>query len=101
YMLIDSGWFVRGNSNPDRTRQNNDVTKMNGKVDVPAVCAYAKTKNVKVLLWSGYADLNRQMDEAFPIYKQWGVAGIKTDFIERDDQDGIAFYYKTARKAAE
>ncbi len=99
YMLIDAGWFARM---PDgKGRQVADATKMNGKVDVPAVCAYAKTKGVKVLLWSGYEALNRQMDEAFPLYASWGVAGVKTDFIERDDQEGIAFYYRAAKKAAE
>jgi len=27
-------------------------------------------------------------------------AGLKIDFIERDDQRGIDFYYRTAREAA-
>jgi alpha-glucosidase len=40
------------------------------------------------------------MDEAFPLYKKWGVKGLKIDFIERDDQTGIEFYYTTAEKAA-
>jgi alpha-glucosidase len=29
------------------------------------------------------------MDEAFSLYEHWGVAGVKVDFIERDDQVGI------------
>jgi len=29
------------------------------------------------------------------------VAGVKTDFIERDDQEGMNFYYRTAGKAAQ
>jgi alpha-glucosidase len=41
------------------------------------------------------------MDTAFPLYEKWGVAGMKIDFIERDDQAGIDFYYKVAKKAAE
>jgi alpha-glucosidase len=92
YMLIDAGWSVRG-TNPD-------VTKLNGRVDVPEVVRYAKSKNVRVWLWAGYADLNRQMDEAFATFEQWGIAGVKTDFIERDDQAGIAFYYRAAESAA-
>jgi len=42
-----------------------------------------------------------QMKEAFPLYEKWGVAGIKIDFVNRDDQQGIQFYYDTAREAAE
>jgi alpha-glucosidase len=40
------------------------------------------------------------MAEAFPLYEKWGVAGLKIDFIERDDQGGIDFYYRTAESAA-
>lgn len=92
YMLIDAGWSDRG--------EHPDLTKLNGRVDVPEVVRYAKQKNVRVWLWAGYADLDRQMEAAFAQFEQWGIAGVKTDFIERDDQAGIDFYYKTAELAA-
>jgi len=41
------------------------------------------------------------MDAAFPIYEEWGVKGLKIDFVERDDQAGIDFYYRAADKAAQ
>jgi alpha-glucosidase len=90
YMLIDAGWYPKGN-----------ITKMNGRVDVPEVVRYAKTKNVKIWIWAAYTELNRQMDEAMALYEKWGVAGIKTDFVERDDQQGMEFYYRSAEKAAQ
>ena len=90
YMLIDAGWSAR-----------NDITKMNGKVDVPEVVRYAANKNVKVWIWLHYKDADAQMDEAFPLYQKWGVAGLKIDFVERDDQRGIEFYYRAAKTAAE
>lgn len=89
YMLIDAGWSTPG-----------DITKMNGKVDVPAVVEYAKAKNVKVWIWLTYRETDEQMEEAFPLYEKWGVAGMKIDFVERDDQQGIEFYYRAAREAA-
>ena len=58
-------------------------------------------KGVKVWIWLGYREPDAQMDEAFPLYEKWGVAGVKIDFIERDDQAGIDFYYRAAEKAAE
>lgn len=90
YMLIDAGWSVRG-----------DITKMNGKVDVPEVVRYAASKNVKVWIWLTYVEVDSQMDEAFPLYEKWGVAGLKIDFVERDDQRGIDFYYRAAKRAVE
>jgi alpha-glucosidase len=41
------------------------------------------------------------MEAAFSLYEKWGVAGVKIDFIERDDQAGIDFYYRTAAAAAQ
>jgi alpha-glucosidase len=90
YMLIDAGWSAR-----------NDITKMNGKVDVPEVVRYAAQKHVKVWIWLSYTGTDAQMEEAFPLYEKWGVAGLKIDFIERDDQPGIDFYYRAAKLAAE
>ena len=89
YMLIDAGWAVQG-----------DITKMNGRVDIPGLVKYAKDKNVGIWIWIHYRDAVRQMNEAFPLYEEWGVAGLKIDFIERDDQAGIEFYYRVAEKAA-
>lgn len=90
YMLIDAGWSAPW-----------DITKMNGKVDVPEVVRYAASKGVKVWIWLAYVDVDSQMDQAFPLYEKWGVAGLKIDFVERDDQRGIDFYYRAAEKAAE
>lgn len=90
YMLIDAGWSAP-----------NDITRMNGKVDVPEVVRYAAGKNVKVWIWLSYKLADAQMAEAFPLYEKWGVAGLKIDFVERDDQKGIDFYYRAAEAAAE
>ena len=89
YMMIDAGWSARG-----------DITKMNGRVDIPEVVRYAAAKKVKVWIWLNYSDASKQMQDAFPIYEKWGVAGLKIDFIERDDQEGMDWYYRIAELAA-
>lgn len=89
YMMVDAGWSDFG-----------DITKMNGKVDIPELVKYAAAKNVKIWIWLYYQATDKQMEEAFPLYEKWGVAGLKIDFIERDDQKGIDFYYRTAELAA-
>jgi len=90
YMLVDAGWSDRY-----------DITKMNGSVDIPELVRYAAGKNVKIWIWMTYRAADAQMDEAFPVFAKWGVAGLKIDFVERDDQRGIEFYYRAAKKAAE
>lgn len=89
YMQIDAGWAQRG-----------DITKMNGKVDVPEVVKYGAQKNVKVWIWLHWSDVERQMEEAFQKYEEWGVAGLKIDFMSRDDQGMLRWYYRVAECAA-
>ena len=89
YMLVDAGWSA-----------SNDITKMNGRVDIPELVKYGSAKNVKIWIWVHYRLLDRSMEEALSQYESWGVVGIKTDFIERDDQKGIEFYYRLAESAA-
>jgi alpha-glucosidase len=89
YMLVDAGWSPR-----------DDIMKMNGRVDIPELVRYAAPKNVKIWIWMHYHAVDAQMEQAFPLFEKWGVAGLKIDFIERDDQRGIDFYYRAAREAA-
>ncbi len=89
YMMLDAGWAV-----------GRDITHMNGKVDVPELVRYAASKNVKIWIWCYSESVMDQMKEAFPLFEKWGVAGVKIDFINRDDQRGVQFYYDTAREAA-
>ena len=89
YFLLDAGWSAPS-----------DITKMNGRVDVPELVRYAATKNVKVWIWLYAASVAQQMKDAFPLYEKWGVAGLKIDFVDRDDQEGIQWFYDTARYAA-
>jgi alpha-glucosidase len=90
YMLVDAGWSDR-----------QDITKMNGRIDIPALVKYAASKGVKVWIWCHSSAVERQMDQAFPLFETWGVAGIKIDFMSRDDQKMINFYYRVAEKAAQ
>ncbi|MGC4048627.1 MAG: glycoside hydrolase family 97 catalytic domain-containing protein, partial [Paludibaculum sp.] len=71
-----------------------------GRVDIPELVKYAAPKNVKIWIWLHYGGVVKHMEEAFASTKKWGVAGMKIDFIERDDQAGIDFYYKVAECAA-
>ncbi|CAN5462456.1 glycoside hydrolase family 97 protein [soil metagenome] len=89
YFFLDAGW------------SSGDITKMNGKVDIPELVRYAATKKVKVWIWLYSTAVMAQMKEAFPLYEKWGVAGMKIDFVNRDDQEGINFFYDVARVAAE
>jgi hypothetical protein len=65
--------------------------------------ALAKEKNVRLWLWLHWSSVDRNdaYREAFPVYEKWGIAGVKIDFMNRDDQDMVNWYEKIAKAAAE
>lgn len=96
YMLVDAGWAPgKQYSHPD------SILTYVPEVNIPDIIAYGKQKGVKVLLWLYWSALDKQMDEALPLYEKWGAAGIKVDFMNSDDQEMVNFYERTVRKAAE
>jgi len=98
YMLIDAGWAKRGTGAND---SGSDLTLTNPNIDMPAILEHARQKKVRVWLWAHWTDIARQMDEAFPLFGKWGIAGVKIDFMNRDDQWMVNFYRRVVKKAAE
>jgi len=95
YMLIDAGWA------PPAKEFLHDITRTIPEIDMPAILSYAKSKGVKVWLWAHWTSVDRQMDEAFPMFEKWGVAGVKIDFMDRDDQWMVDWYRRVLRAAAQ
>jgi alpha-glucosidase len=98
YMLIDAGWALKGTGPND---SGADITRTSPEIDMPAILAHARSKNVRVWLWAHWADIQRQSDEAFPLYEKWEIAGVKIDFMNRDDQWMVNFYRRIVKQAAE
>jgi alpha-glucosidase len=96
YMLIDAGWALKPKDDPVA-----DITKSSSDVDLPELFRYAKERNVRIWLWAHWTSVDRYMDEAFPLFEKWGVAGVKIDFMDRDDQWMVDFYRRVLQKAAE
>ena len=96
YMLVDAGWSPQ----KDDTHPI-DITRYIPTVDIPAIVAYAKERGVKVIIWAHWSGVKKQMDVAFPLYKTWGVTGMKIDFMDRDDQEMVNLYEEMVRQAAE
>ena len=98
YFMLDAGWAMPVHAGANDS--GSDITKPIDAMKLPELLAYAKSKNVGVWLWAHWSDIDRQMDEAFPLYEKWGVSGVKIDFMDRDDQWMVDFYHRVARNAA-
>ena len=99
YAIVDWTWY--GPITDFKTGGERDCTKPIPEVDVPEIVRYAKAKGVKVVLWVYWRHLDQRLDEALALYEKWGVAGIKVDFMDRDDQWMVNWYETVLRKAAE
>ena len=97
YQLIDWQWYGPYNT------PNADLTKVNPAVDMDEVRRFAKEKGVRLWLWLYWTDADRHdaYKKAFELYERWGIAGIKIDFMNRDDQDMVNWYEKLTRAAAD
>ena len=89
YILLDAGWY-----------RNGDVLDVVPEVNMEELTAYAKQKNVRVILWVLWNKLDDQLEKALDQYAKWGVAGIKVDFMQRSDQKLINYYHKVSRETA-
>lgn len=101
YMLIDAGWAMANRKNPQDYAAVADITKVDPAIDMPELLCYAKEKNVRIWLWSHWTSVDRYMEQAFPLFEKWGVAGVKIDFMQRDDQQMVAWYRRVAELAAQ
>jgi alpha-glucosidase len=89
YIILDEGWYKLGN-----------VLEVVPEINMDELSAYAKQKNVGIILWVVWKTLEDQLIPALDQYAKWGVKGIKVDFMQRSDQLVMNFYPKVAREAA-
>ncbi|WP_433813226.1 glycoside hydrolase family 97 protein [Flavobacterium johnsoniae] len=89
YVVLDEGWSVE-----------TDIMKHNPNVDLEVLIAYAKERNVGIILWASWMALHENIDGVFDNYAKLGVKGFKVDFIDRDDAKMVNSVYEIAQKAA-
>jgi len=96
YMVIDWQWYGRYN------KADADITKPAPQLDMQEILEYARLKNVRCWLWLYCTDINKNdsYKEAFALYEKWGIAGVKIDFMDRDDQEMVNWYRKIVTTAA-
>ena len=89
YILLDDGWYERG-----------DLLQVTPDLNMDELLAYAKQKNVGVLLWASWKTLDDQLIPALDQFQKWGIKGIKVDFMQRSDQIMVDYFERVCREAA-
>lgn len=70
-----------------------------GEEYIKELCAYAKTKNIKIMVWS-YFNFLLVDEPMLARFKEWGISGVKADFMSRDDQVAASWIPTMAERCA-
>jgi alpha-glucosidase len=89
YIILDEGWYKLGN-----------VLDVVPDINMEELTAYARQKNVGIILWVVWKTLDDQLIPALDQYAKWGIKGIKVDFMQRSDQLVMNFYERVSRECA-
>lgn len=95
YLLFDWKWY-----GPSFTFDS-DAGKVAIDLDLPNIIKYGKAKGVGIWLYVNQQALLKQDAEIFPIYKKWGIAGVKYGFVEVGAHRWVAWLHDSLQRAAD
>lgn len=102
YVEYDAGWYgPEGSEDSDATSVTLDPKRSKGPLDLPRVIQYARERDIGILLYVNRRALEQQLDEILPLYRSWGVAGVKYGFVNVGSQRWTSWLHAAVRKAAE
>lgn len=89
YILLDEGW----------AENTQDPYTPNKELDLQKLIQYGNEKQVGVILWLPWLTVENHFN-LFKTYSDWGIKGVKIDFMDRSDQWMVNFYERVAAEAA-
>ena len=95
YMLYDGGWYGWAFD------FNSDATKVAKELDLQKWIAYGKERGVGVWLYVNQQALLTQMRKIFPLYKKWGIKGVKFGFIQVGSHRWTTWLHEAIQLAAD
>lgn len=90
YIIMDEGW----------AKSTRDPFTPNSTIDIHELIQYGKDKGVDIVLWLTWLTVENNMETVFKTFSEWGVAGVKIDFMDRSDQWMVNYYERVAIEAA-
>lgn len=89
YILLDEGWSV----------STLNIKEPRREIDLGELIRHGREKGVGVVLWTLWNPMKKDLEGILDTYRDWGVKGIKIDFMQRSDQEMVRFYDEIARAA--
>jgi len=102
YVEFDAGWYGHEYDDAsDATTITVDPERTDGPLALKKWIKEANANGLGVILYVNRRALEKQLDEILPLYKSWGVAGVKYGFVRVGSQDATAWLHDAVRKAAD
>lgn len=97
YVELDAGWYgpeMKVSSSALSTSKQRDFS-------MPDICRYAEEKGVGIWVYVNQRALYNQLDSILPLYRQWGIKGIKFGFVQVGNQQWTTWLHNAVRRCAE
>ncbi len=100
YVELDCGWYgPEKTSDPHRVAVKAD--RPQGDLDMIEVVRYGKERGVGIVLYINQTPLEKYVDDVLPLYRSWGVQGVKYGFVSVGSQRWTTWLHAAIRKAGE
>ena len=96
YVELDAGWYgpeMKVSSSALQVAANRDFS-------MPDICAYAASKGIGIWLYVNQRALYNQLDSILPLYKEWGVKGLKFGFVQVGGQQWTTWLHQAVEQCA-
>ena len=102
YVEYDAGWYgPEGSNEADARTVSVDPGRSKGLLDLHEVIRYAESKGVGIIVYVNRRALERRLDEILPLYRKWGIKGVKYGFVQVGSQKWTSWLHGAVRKAAQ
>lgn len=102
YVEFDAGWYgPENNPKSDATGVHVDPARSTGPLDLQKIIDYGKSKNVGIILYVNHNAMENQLDDILPLYRSWGIKGVKYGFVNVGSQKWTSWLHEAVRKAAQ
>ena len=97
YIHLDAGWY-----GPEM-KMSSDATTVSETKDfnMPELTAYAASKGIGLWVYVNQRALIQQLDSILPLYKKWGIKGIKFGFVQVGNQRWTTWLHEAVKKCAQ
>ncbi len=105
YIEYDAGWYgYEYDDKSDAAGVNIDPKRLSKDpayqgLDMPEVVRYANANGIGVLLYVNRRALEKQRETIFPLYKKWGIKGVKFGFVNVGSQYWTNWLYDSVELA--